>query len=66
LPAGANITIPDVRLALERGDDEVLAQACEREIILNMNLSKRQRAILLAGGLLPYTVQERAKKINSL
>lgn len=62
LPAGANITIPDIRVALERGDDEVLAQTAEREMMLNMSLSKRQRAILLAGGLLPYTVQERKRK----
>lgn len=31
----------------------------ERELSLKMNLSERQRMILLAGGLLPYTVKSR-------
>ncbi len=62
LHAGANIAIPDIRMVLEKGSDEAIAQTMGREMILNMDLSKRQRAILLAGGLLPYTVQERKRK----
>jgi len=31
----------------------------EEEIVLKMNLSRRQRMILLAGGLLPFTVMSR-------
>ncbi|MDD3552453.1 MAG: hypothetical protein AB7V52_09185, partial [Methanothrix sp.] len=31
----------------------------EEELVLKMNLSRRQRMILLAGGLLPFTVMSR-------
>jgi len=59
LTGGAEIRVPGIRQALKRGDDEVKALVAGREIILKMNLSRRQREILLAGGLLPYTVQGR-------
>jgi aconitate hydratase len=59
LADGAEIAIPGMRRALEGRDEEVKASACGREIRLKMNLSRRQRDILLAGGLLPYTVQRR-------
>jgi aconitate hydratase len=58
LQNGAEIRIPGIRLALQRGDDEVLAKVAGRRIPLSMNLSGRQREILLAGGLLPFTVQQ--------
>jgi hypothetical protein len=45
-----------------RSAEEVKANACGREIRLKMNLSRRQRDILLAGGLLPYTVQRRKEE----
>jgi len=59
LAGGAEIRVPGIRRALQQGDEVVLAAAAGREILLKMNLSKRQRDILLAGGLLPYTVQGR-------
>jgi len=59
LTAGAEIRIPGIRTALQQGDDCVKAFSGGREISLKMSLSKRQRDILLAGGLLPYTVQGR-------
>ncbi len=58
LQNGEEIRIPGIRLALQRGDDEVLAMVAGRRIPLLMNLSGRQREILLAGGLLPFTVQQ--------
>jgi aconitate hydratase len=57
LEGGADIVIPGIRRALQRGDSGVKAIVENKEISLNMNLSQRQRDILLAGGLLPYTVQ---------
>lgn len=59
LTAGAEIRIPGIRTALQQGDDCVKAFSGGREISLKMSLSKRQRDVLLAGGLLPYTVQGR-------
>jgi aconitate hydratase len=59
LTAGAEIRIPGIRTALQQGDDSVKAFSGGREISLKMSLSRRQRDILLAGGLLPYTVQGR-------
>lgn len=59
LTGGAEIRVPGIRQSLQRGDDEVRALVAGREILLKMNLSRRQRDILLAGGLLPYTVQGR-------
>ncbi len=59
MTAGEEVRIPGIRTALQRGDDFVKAFAGDRDINLKMSLSKRQRDILLAGGLLPYTVQGR-------
>lgn len=59
LESSGEIVIPGMRRALEKGDQEVKAIAKGKEITLKMTLSRRQREILLAGGLLPYTVQER-------
>ena len=59
LENGAEIMIPGIRKALEAGVEEVKAISSKREIKLKMNLSERQREILLAGGLLPYTVKEK-------
>jgi aconitate hydratase len=56
---GMSMTIPDIRNALESGESQVKAIAGDREIPLRMELSRRQREILLAGGLLPYTVRSR-------
>jgi aconitate hydratase len=59
LSDGAEVAIPGMHKALEGMGEEVKALAGSREIRLKMNLSRRQRDILLAGGLLPYTVQRR-------
>ena len=58
LPEKTHIRIPGIRKALEDGKENITAFAGGRQITLNMALSKRQRDILLAGGLLPFTVQE--------
>lgn len=60
LQQGMDILMPEIRQAVKRGDLEVTAMALQdnREIKLKMNLSPRQRKILLAGGLLPYTVAQ--------
>jgi aconitate hydratase len=57
LPEKTEVAIPGIRKALQAGKEEVSAYAGERQIGLKMNLSLRQREILLAGGLLPFTVQ---------
>jgi len=57
LAGGMDFTINGIRRALEGREDEVKAQAAGKEITLKMDLSRRQRDILLAGGLLPFTVQ---------
>ena len=59
LAGGEEIRVSDIRRALQQGDDVVKATVAGREMLLKMSLSKRQRDILLAGGLLPYTVQGR-------
>jgi predicted aconitate hydratase len=56
---GGQIAISGVRKALQSGAEEVKATSGTREIKLKMNLSERQRGILLEGGLLPYTVKEK-------
>ncbi len=62
LTDGIEIAILGMRKALEGSTEDVKANACGREITLKMNLSRRQRDILLAGGLLPYTVQRRKRE----
>lgn len=59
LESNVEISIPGIRKALEDGAEEVKAISGTRTVVLKMNLSKRQREILLAGGLLPYTVSEK-------
>lgn len=59
LKSGGQVTIPGIRQAIQSGKDEVKAISDGKEITLRMNLSARQRDILLAGGLLPYTVAGR-------
>lgn len=65
LKQGSRIAIPGIRRTLETGATEIAAveeveEDGSREISLEMNLSKRQREILIAGGLLPFTVQKKA------
>ncbi|MFB3766494.1 MAG: aconitate hydratase [Methanotrichaceae archaeon] len=61
LEQGAEIIIPGIRTALNNGNSEFKAKIAGRDIRLKTSLSERQREILLAGGLLPYTVQEKRK-----
>jgi predicted aconitate hydratase len=56
---GAEMLVPGIRDALERGDNQLRALSGGKEFFLKTSLSQRQRDIVLAGGLLPYTVQER-------
>lgn len=56
LSSGDEIRIRGMRALLEQGNETVLALSGDKEIKLKMSLSRRQRDILLAGGLLPYTV----------
>jgi aconitate hydratase len=54
---GDEIELPDVRQRLERGEEIVLVDKTQGlEFPVVCDLSERQRAILLAGGLLNYTV----------
>jgi aconitate hydratase len=59
LTQGAEVLIPGIRHSVERGDTEVKALVGGREVRLRMQLSLRQREIILAGGLLPCTVDRR-------
>ncbi len=56
-----NLEIPGIRAALERGDlvMEAFDGTSREKVLLKTELSKRQREILVAGGLLPYTVRKR-------
>jgi len=58
LPENTEIRIPGIRKSLEIGDESVRALAGSIEINLLISLSKRQREIILAGGLLPLTVKK--------
>jgi aconitate hydratase len=62
LPENTDIRIPGIRKSLEKGDESVRALASNIEINLLISLSKRQREILLAGGLLPLTVKKTREK----
>jgi len=62
LPEKTEVRIPGIRKALETGKEKIVALAGNKQISLNMSLSKRQREILLAGGLLPFTVQAKKEK----
>ncbi|MCX6677507.1 MAG: aconitate hydratase [Methanothrix sp.] len=62
LPEKTEVRIPGIRKALETGKENITAQAGNKQIGLRMSLSKRQREILLAGGLLPFTVQAKKGK----
>ncbi len=56
---GDEIEIPDIRSAVERGEKEVVLKDLtkNKEIKLKLFLSDRQRKIILAGGLLPFTAR---------
>jgi aconitate hydratase len=56
------IKIQGIRKSLMKGDDSITASCKNRQLVLKMDLSSRQRDILAAGGLLPYTVQRRKEK----
>ncbi|HPJ29805.1 MAG TPA: aconitate hydratase [Methanothrix sp.] len=56
-----DLKIPGIRATLERGDPvmEALDVTSKEKVLLKTELSTRQREILVAGGLLPYTVRKR-------
>jgi len=59
LEQGDKIELPDIRARLERKEEITLVNKSKGiEIPLQVDLSERQRAILLAGGLLNYTVAQ--------
>lgn len=61
LKQGSRIAIRGIRRALEAGATKISAlEGGSREIPLEMSLSMRQRKIMIAGGLLPFTVQRKA------
>jgi aconitate hydratase len=64
LEGGSEIDIPGLRQTIGRGDEvaSAIERRSKRAIKLRMDLSLRQREILLAGGLLPYTVKKRGMK----
>ncbi|UEC41842.1 MAG: Aconitate hydratase [Methanothrix sp.] len=55
------VEIPGIREAIERGDEviEAFDRTAGLRVRLKTVLSARQREILIAGGLLPYTVRKR-------
>jgi len=62
LPEKTEITVPSIRSTLEAGKSDFIALAGDEKIGLKLSLSQRQRDILLAGGLLPFTVAMAEKK----
>ena len=56
-----DLEIPGIRDALEGGAEVVEAfdRTAEKKVLLKMELSRRQREMVAAGGLLPYTVRKR-------
>ncbi len=62
LPEKTEVRIPGIRKALKTGKENIVAFAGNKQININISLSKRQRDILLAGGLLPFTVQAKKRK----
>ncbi len=57
LPENTEIRVPSIRSSLEAGKSDFVALAGDEKISLKLSLSQRQRDILLAGGLLPFTVK---------
>ncbi len=56
-----DVEIPGIRTAVEKGDEviEAFDRTSGKKIPLKTKLSKRQREILIAGGLLPHTVRKK-------
>jgi aconitate hydratase len=52
------LVLPDIRRRIEQGDAEIPVKADGREIITLLEVSKRQRQSLLAGGMLNLVRQE--------
>jgi aconitate hydratase len=55
---GDEIEIPDIKNKLQNNEPVILVNKTKNlQIELGYNLSQRQKDILYAGGLLPYTVK---------
>ena len=62
LPEKTEIRVPSIRSSLEAGKSDFVALVGDKKISLKLSLSQRQRDILLAGGLLPFTVKMARKR----
>jgi len=60
LEEGDKVEIPSIRAAIARGDEmiEAFDKTGGKRILLKTELSRRQREIVIAGGLLPHTVMK--------
>ncbi len=58
LEKGASLRFPDVRKRVERGDSEIPVQIAGSTITTVLEVSDRQRKLLLAGGALNYVKNE--------
>jgi aconitate hydratase len=57
---GSRVIFPDVKMHVEKGDAEIPVQVDGHEIVTVLQVSKRQRQYLLAGGALNLVKQELA------
>ncbi len=58
LEPGSRVEFPDLRKAVEGGDEEIPVRVDGREIVTLLQVSERQRQALLAGGTLNLAKQE--------
>jgi aconitate hydratase len=55
---GDRLIFHDVRRVIERGDEIIIATMGNKEIKLRLDVTERQRKILLAGGLIKFAAQK--------
>ena len=55
LEQGASFEISGLKAAIESGAESIMMKVGSKDVKLSLSLSKRQRDILLSGGLLNYT-----------
>lgn len=58
LAEGTKVSFPEVRERIERGDTEIPVEAAGKTIIVLLDVSRRERAHLLAGGTLNFVKNE--------
>ncbi|HTG00426.1 MAG TPA: aconitate hydratase [Nitrospirota bacterium] len=59
---GARVTMPDIRMRIERGDREIPVEIDGRAVTTVLDVSARQRKHLLAGGTLNFVKKELTAK----